>query len=709
MPVWGYKFSGVSREEMNRFVPLLEQEGFQGGESSPDGWLIILNPSETRLQDFPSVPSRTIHLTSEPVDLPYVTRLRPQADETDIRQILRLLNRDLSLDFEFRRMTEDLLSSKKLEGKFRKTLQATPDAIVIVDQDGRITFVNDQALDLFGYKTEELIGERMELLMPAEMRDQHPAHRGQFMKSPRVRPMGSGLDLWCQKKNGSQFPVEISLSPVMTETGLQVASAIRDITTRKNSEAELKRARDDAESANRAKSEFLANMSHELRTPLNAILGYCQILEKDKTLVPQQREGLEIIRRSGEHLLTLINDILDLSKIESGHMELHRHDFDFTDFLDAIAEITRMKSKEKGINFIFERLSDLPPAIHSDEKKLRQILFNLLSNAVKFTDEGGVAFKVGYHEGKIRFQIEDTGIGIASDKIRELFLPFHQVGDKFRHVEGTGLGLAISQRLARMLASEINVKSQPGEGSTFWFEADLIPVEDFQAAPKVNERMVVGYEGPRKKILIVDDKWENRSVLVKMLSPLGFDILESKDGFDCLNKVVTFKPDLILLDLRMPEMDGLEVARRVRSARKKSETVIIAVSASVFEHNREDSVRSGCDDFIAKPFQMSRILGLLQNHLDISWIYEADVPESSDPSGTPDPNSFVPVPEEFAYPMYQAAMMGDVEELLLLADRIENGTAAHKMIPKTIRKWVKSFELGKIIKMAEEKGYHYDN
>ncbi|MBN8704297.1 MAG: PAS domain S-box protein [Bacteroidetes bacterium] len=708
MAVIGCKIEVSSPEKLGKIKSIAAGEGFNLTNENPEALLVISDVWTGTLQETLGIPVRKLVWASAASDHTEIAIVSDKATDSEIRQVLRRLRRELGLEVEVHRLQNELVISRKQEEKFKKILQSTPDAIVIVDGQGVITFTNDQTQSLFGYLPDELIGQTLEILIPDHHRHQHPAHREKFMHKPNARPMGTGLDLMCRRKDGTHLTVEVSLSPIMTETGIQIASAIRDVTPRKMAEEEIKRARDEAQNANKAKSEFLANMSHELRTPLNAILGYSQILEKDKTLLTSQREGLEIIRRSGEHLLTLINDILDLSKIESGHMELHRFDFDFIDFLESIAEVARLRAREKGIAFIFEKLSDLPAAVHSDEKKLRQILFNLLSNAVKFTDEGGVAFKVGYHEGKIRFQIEDTGVGIAPEKVEELFLPFHQVGDKARHVEGTGLGLAISQRLAKMLDSEVKIKSIPGEGSTFWFEIDLVEVEGFTAAPKVNERSVIGYSGERKRVLIVDDKWENRSVLVKMLTPLGFEIMEAKDGFECLNKVVHFKPHVILLDLRMPEMDGFEVARRVRDTRRKSETVIIAVSASVFEHNREDSVRSGCDDFIAKPFQLSRILGLLQSHLSISWVYENELTEETETRNLPAEHSFIIISEKFSEAIYQAAMMGDVEELLIIADRMEIENRENFLAAKMIRKWVKAFEISRITKVAQEKGFFYD-
>ncbi|NUQ80672.1 MAG: PAS domain S-box protein [Bacteroidetes bacterium] len=625
--------------------------------------------------------------------------IRPDCPDEEIRFRLARTVAELRQENQFQ---EELTSSRRSEEKFRKTLQATPDAIVIVDAGGKISFVNDQAEHLFGYTADQMIGQTMEMLLPTEIRGSHPGMRDKFVAHPKTRPMGAGLDLWCQHQSGRKIPVEVSLSPVKTDDGLQIASAIRDISQRKEADSQLHQAMDEAKSANRAKSEFLANMSHELRTPLNAILGYSQILQKDRNLNSQQRDGIDIIRKSGEHLLTLINDILDLSKIESGYMELHEFDFDFGEFLEAVADVARIRCREKGISFLFEKLSDLPKAVHSDEKKLRQVLFNLLSNAVKFTDEGGVAFKVGYHEGKIRFQVEDTGVGIPADRMGELFLPFHQVGDKVRHVEGTGLGLAISQRLSVMLGGEIQVRSSLGSGSTFWVELDLKPVTGFTARTSVDENHIIGYLGERKRVLIVDDKWENRSVLVHMLSPIGFDIQEAKDGLECLNKCVSYRPDIIFIDLRMPKMDGFEVTRRIRKTRNMQDVVIIAVSASVFEHNREDSLMAGCDEFVAKPFQMSRILGVIQDHLGMEWIYENQTVNGYSEVSSGE-HLAIHLPENLAGPLLDLARMGDVEAIIDLTLTMDSADPGQDLLAREIQRLVKSFDLVRLEKLATER------
>jgi predicted ATPase/signal transduction histidine kinase/DNA-binding NarL/FixJ family response regulator/tRNA A-37 threonylcarbamoyl transferase component Bud32 len=402
---------------------------------------------------------------------------------------------------------------------------------------------------------------------------------------------------------------------------------------------ERQRAEELAEAANRAKSEFLANMSHELRTPLNGILGYAQILKKDKELGDRQKNDLDVIHQCGKHLLMLINDILDLSKIEAQKMELSPNDFWFSEFLEGVVDICQIRAKQKKIAFICKVLSPFPRVIYADEKRLRQVLLNLLGNAIKFTEEGGVTFKVGLaadfvmdgsfvgiktnpSTAKIRFQIEDTGIGIAPEKLDEIFLPFQQVSQYSHQTEGTGLGLAISRQLVQMMGGEIYVRSALGKGSTFWFEIDLSEGCHTLDESNLNRRNIVGFKGVPRKILIVDDKEPNRLVLTHLLQPLGFEVTEAINGRDALNKVHELQPDLILMDLVMPVMDGFEATYQIRTFPDLDHIVIIATSASVFDFNQQQSLAAGCDGFLPKPIQEAELLEQLQLHLKLEWVYE---------------------------------------------------------------------------------------
>ncbi len=470
----------------------------------------------------------------------------------------------------------------------------------------------------------------------------------------------------------------------------QIATAVANT---RALEMERKRAEALAE-LDRAKSQFLANMSHELRTPLNGILGYAQILKKGKTITDQQKNGLNIIHQCGEHLLNLINDVLDISKIEARKMELYPKNFHFPEFLEAIAEICRIRAEQKGIELIYETLTPIPKAVRADEKRLRQVLINLLGNAVKFTEQGYITFKVGYHQEKFRFQVEDTGIGIAKEKLEEIFLPFQQVGEKIRETEGTGLGLTISRQLAELMGGELKVESTLGKGSVFWLDLDLPEVEWTDVA-HISENNIIGFKGLKRKILVVDDKWANRSVLVNMLEPLGFEVLEATDGLDGLNKAHQFQPDIILLDLVMPVMDGFEATRRLRMMPELEGVVVIAISASVFDFDHQQSREVGCDGFLPKPVREADLLEKVRVHLGLEWVYEevdSKVQLSSEYSGLSTQDSLVVPPAQEVAILLDLAMRGDLKGIIQEATRLEELDKQWVPFATHLRQLAKSFK-----------------
>ena len=451
----------------------------------------------------------------------------------------------------------------------------------------------------------------------------------------------------------------------------QIATAIANT---RALEQERKRAEALTE-LDRAKSQFLANMSHELRTPLNGILGYAQILKKAKTLTDQQKNGLGIIHQCGEHLLNLINEVLDISKIEARKMELYPNIIHFPELLEGIAEICRIRAEQKGIELIYETLTPIPSAIQADEKRLRQVLINLLGNAVKFTDSGRITFKVGYQQEKFRFQVEDTGVGIAQEQLEEIFLPFQQVGQKIRETEGTGLGLTISRQLVELMDGELKVKSILGKGSIFWFDLDLVEVNQGDVATNDLECNIIGFKGNKRKVLVVDDKWTNRSVLVNLLEPLGFEVVEAINGLDALNKALEFKPDIIFMDLVMPVMDGFEATRRLRTSTELADVVVIAISASVFDFNQQQSQEVGCDGFLPKPFREADLLEKLRLHLGLEWVYE-ETGATEQESGVVDQEQrtnsklIAPSVEELAA-LRDLAKRGDLRGIVKRAGRLE--------------------------------------
>ena len=428
---------------------------------------------------------------------------------------------------------------------------------------------------------------------------------------------------------------------------------------------QLKRSKAAADTANQAKSEFLANMSHELRTPLNGILGYAQIMERSHSWGDKEHQGVNIIHQCATHLLTLINDILDLSKIEARRLELMPQPIHLPTFLQGVVEMSRIRADQKGLAFHYLPDVPLPEGVKIDEKRLRQVLVNLLGNAAKFTDRGAVTLKVSMLEQdspsqsvRLRFQVEDTGVGIAPDAVAAIFEPFEQVGDRRRQSEGTGLGLAISYRIVKVMGSVLQVESQLGVGSQFFFDVDVPLAAGWQRTiSHENRGEVVGYEGDRKTILIVDDKWENRSVIVNLLEPLGFTVIEAENGQVALNQVQTHRPDLVITDLVMPVLDGYEFMNRLRQLEDEglSQTRVIVSSASVSQLDRQHSLDAGGDDFLPKPVHTDELLRLLEQYLTLAW--EVRSPSTTSEMATDAAVSLSPAP-------------GSIETLLVPAPEI---------------------------------------
>jgi signal transduction histidine kinase/ActR/RegA family two-component response regulator len=398
--------------------------------------------------------------------------------------------------------------------------------------------------------------------------------------------------------------------------------------------AELRQANDDlraamarAEVANRAKSAFLASMSHELRTPLNAILGYTQILKRDKSLTPPQQTGISTIQQGGHHLLALINDVLDLSRVEAGKMEFHPKPVRLGELLTVVADIMRVRAEQKHLHFELELVGGLPLAISVDETRLRQVLLNLLGNALKFTDRGSVRLRVtplpraegdALDLARLRFEVLDTGIGIAADHAELIFRPFEQVGDASRRAGGTGLGLAISRQLVQLMGGELNVDSSSGKGSRFWFDVPMLVVEE-PGATVAGAQIATGYLGPRKTILVVDDVAANRALLRDLLGALGFSMLEADNGQSALRQVQVATPDLVLLDMVMPDMDGIETTRRLRADARTANTPVLMISASSTPEEEQRSLEVGANAFLAKPVNEQDLLREIGAHLRLEW------------------------------------------------------------------------------------------
>lgn len=486
---------------------------------------------------------------------------------------------------------------------------------------------------------------------------------------------------------------------------------------------QLAEAKNKAEVANQAKSIFLANMSHELRTPLNAILGFAQLMMRSQTLPPQDREKISIINRSGEYLLTLINNVLDLAKIEAGKTSLNLQKFDFYSLVDELEDFLKLNAEQKGLQLVFERGGDTPRYIQTDSVKLRQVLINLINNALKFTKEGGVSVfvtsenfpiitkevidNIDNHDiidsEKINliFEVNDTGAGIEKKDLQELFKAFHQTNVGKNAQEGTGLGLVISQKFVKLMGGDIIVKSKVGVGTTFIFNIIAQKIDNLPIKKESLISKIISLQSHKIKyrILVVDDKEVNCQLLTNLLTPIGFEVQEAYNGQEAVKIWEEWQPHLIFMDMRMPIMNGYEATQIIKSKVKGNATAVIALTASVLEEEKVICLSAGCDDFLRKPFRQEAIFNVIQKHLGVEYIYEVDCkPPISQKTETLTSKSLTIMPEIWLKKMYQATLILDEEKIIsLIAEIPEN----YQTLAHSLQELVNNFQLEEITKLIE--------
>ncbi|MEG4968442.1 AAA family ATPase [Microcoleus sp. B6-A1] len=647
--------------------------------------------------------------------------LTAQAFTPDRLEVLQLLSGQAAIALTNAKLYAEV---KERENRLTQFIDAMPIGVTVHDTTGQITYANQTAHQLSAIPTipeanTEKLAETYQLYL-AGTNELYPTAQMPIVRSLVGETVK--LDDMEFHRPDKIVSLEVSSTPIVDETGKinYAIATFQDITDRKQAEKvladynrtleqqvsdrtlelqreiiERQRAEDAAQEANRAKSTFLANMSHELRTPLNAILGFSQLMNRSSNLLQEQQEHLNIITRSGEHLLELINQVLDLSKIEAGRTTLNETNFDLHRLLDDIENMFQLPAQNKGLQLLVERMVDVPQYVRTDEIKLRQILINLLSNAIKFTSEGGIYVKIKNQDlaQKICFEVEDTGAGIDVSELDKIFEAFVQTKTGEESQQGTGLGLTIARSFVQLMGGEMTVSSRAGCGTIFKFDIKVNAVEsaDRQREQPTRRVMAIAPNQPRYRILVADDAFDNRQLLVKLLSAIGFEVYEAKNGMEAIEKWEQYSPHLIFMDMRMPVMDGYEATKQIKEGNHRGiaptenedfvgvvppclpQTAIVAITASSFEEEKAVILSIGCDDFIRKPFREANIFDALHKHIGVQFVFEE---LNAAPSFTENEvnvltkTAFSELPTELVANLQQAISNLDLEQMQTVINQI---------------------------------------
>ncbi len=604
----------------------------------------------------------------------------------------------IMIDITERKQYEEAL--KYNENLFRSIFESFIDVYFQANLSGSITLISPSCFQLTGYAADELHHVNL-----ASLLIDNNSPEGLITDISTWHELRD-KDLTLIRKDSHRLPVSLNCRILVDKNNkpFNIEGTIRDNSSRIQAEVKLKEAAEQAIEAQKMRNEFIANMNHELRTPLNGILGYTQILLADDELNEKQASGIEVIERSASHLLGLINDILDLSKIEAGKMELQSATFSFPELIKTIYDMISIRARDKRIGFILNKKTELPSITVGDKKRLGQVLLNLLTNAVKFTDFGKVTFNISYENGRACFEVIDTGFGIPQDQLANIFEPFNQLSEHTQKSQGTGLGLSISKKIVNKMSGNIEVESELGKGSRFRFDIPMRQADESKLALSNVPSKIVGYDGAKKTILVVDDEKNDRKLLKALLYPKGFDLVEATDGIDVLKFVEKEIPDLILLDLVMPQLNGAELTKELRSSERTRNIPIVVISAFDPREIKDQFTGLGVSEFILKPVEENNLLKTIKNTLGISWNY-LDLGDE----GTQDYKDITI--DKMVYPdiesivtLNKLVMRRNFSKLHESLSLLEKDNAAYKPFVKRMKKLANSFnsaaismELRKII------------
>lgn len=605
---------------------------------------------------------------------------------------------------------------KAQQAFLRQIIDVVPNNIFVKNREGQLLVVNQASSKIHGATVEAMIGRRETDFNPNFSPEQLEEFLSVNQEVMRTRQPHIDLSQPIMSSTGETRWYQTVVSPLTDVHGqvTGVIGATTDITTLKQAEQALQQAKESAEAANKAKSIFLANMSHELRTPLNVILGFVQVMQRETTLTPEQQENLQIIRRSGDHLLSLINDVLDLSKIEAGHITLEESCVDFIDLLRSLEQMFYQRAKAKGLSLSF-LASNLPQYVKIDASKLRQVLINLLGNAIKFTKRGKVTCHVEAvkqvdlqladpDQVFIRFAVNDTGIGIDPAELETIFSAFVQTQAGKISPEGTGLGLTISRKFVQMMGGDISIRSALGQGSTFAFTLPVRLAQSVEVAPLSSQGQVIGLapNQPTYRILVVDDHSENRKLLIKLLTRIGLEVREAANGQEAVTQWQRWHPHLIFMDIRMPILNGYEATQQIRTGSDRQTPVVIALTAQASRSDRECAIASGCNDYLTKPYQEEVLLGKMAEHLGLKYLY---APETSRVDNSAVLNAtmtlcslnLAAMPSSWIAALRRAAQLCDDNAIETLIDQIPPGQAS---LIEGLRQLVQHYSFQQIIALT---------